>query len=327
MGDWVRGLVIGGYGGHAGYAFAVAKELVRLGAELMIVLPKSYKYLLPKFKGLGEIVLVTLPRKPLEPLYRSLLRWPISFIQSLGKLGSKKFEFVFASGSNFSIPPSIIQLFIKRIPVFVLEDVNRFSSKAKAVSVIQKAGGRVLLHWNEQLQLYPSGIVVGPVYEPSLYQPKEEGYLLVTLGTLGSKEVFDVIASIDFEKVIVQTGDIDPLHYAKMKPKWIFFNYHPDLHRLISGASVVITHPGTTAVTARLAYNKPVVLVYTKRHSTLYPKEDVRLLAKKLNAAFVEKVEKDSLTESLEVARKLNVPQYPQGASTTAKILLNVASE
>lgn len=325
MGDSVRGLIIAGYGGHAGYAFAVAKELVELGMELTILLPKGYKYLIPKFKELGKLIFITLPRKPLEPFHKSLLRWPISLIQSLKKI-HEKYDFVFASGSNFSISPSIVQSFMRKTPIFVLEDINRFSSKAKAVSTIQKIGGRVLLHWREQLRLYSEGIVVGPVYEPLLYQPRDGRYILVTLGTLGSEDVFETLVNLDLEKVVVQTGDVNPSRYAKMKPEWVFFNYHPDHHRLISGASIVITHPGTTAATARLAYNKPVVLVYTRRHSMLYPKGDVRLLAKKLNVAFVERVEKDLLTESLEIARKLDVPKYPRGALTITKMLLNVIS-
>ncbi|MEM4469109.1 MAG: glycosyltransferase [Candidatus Nezhaarchaeales archaeon] len=326
MGGSVKGLIVAGYGGHAAYAFAVAKEIVKLDVKLTILLPKGYEYLAPKFKGLGRLSFITLPRKPLEPFYKSLLRWPLSFIQSLEKL-FEKYDFVFATGSNFSIPPSITQFFMKRIPIFVLEDVNRFSSKAKAVSVIQKMGGYVLLHWKEQLQLYPRGIVTGPVYEPLMYQSRDEGYVLVTLGTLGSKEVFDAVVNLDLEKAVVQTGDINPLRYARRKPKWTFFNYHPDLHRWISNASVVITHPGTTAVTARLAYKKPVVLVYTKRHSMLYPRRDVELLARKLNATFLGNVNKESLIESLEDAKKLSVPKYPQGSLSIAKILSSIVNE
>lgn len=300
----MRVLVVGGYGGHAGYAFAVAYELCRRGVDLDILLPKGYEYLGKKFSSLGNIQYITLPRKPLEPLYRGIHRWLKAFSESIG-LVRETYDAVISAGSNFSIPPSTILKLLKGAQVFVIEDVNRFSKPAKSVKLLHKLGCRTVLHWEEQLQLYPDGLVVGPIYEPRIYEPRDEGYVLVTLGTYGSREVFDVLITLDVRKAVVQTGDVNYSKYARMKPDWLFFNYTEDIHRWIAGASVVITHPGMTSVTARLAYRKPVILLYTRRHSPLYPRSDVRKLAEKLGAVFLEEVSGEGLRNALEEVKSI----------------------
>lgn len=317
----MKGLVVAGYGGHAGYAFAVAYELAKAGTRLDVLLPRGYEYLAKKFRGIGRVHYATLPRRPLQPFYRGLHRWFIAFMESL-KIAVEEYSFVFTSGSNFSIPPSTTLRLLKRTPLYVLEDVNRFTKPAKAVKALRVLSATTLLQWNEQKALHPNGVVVGPVYEPTLYKPRNEGYLLVTLGTLGSWEVFDAIISLDIERAVVQTGDIDPGRYAKEKPSWIFFRYTEDLHRWLAGASAVVTHPGTTAVTARLAYGKPVVIVYTKRHSSLYPKSDVKKLAEKLGAALVEAISSEALIEALEKAEKLSRPNLCNGAIEVSRIIV-----
>ncbi|MGB9827665.1 MAG: glycosyltransferase, partial [Thermosphaera sp.] len=156
----------------------------------------------------------------------------------------------------------------------------------------------------------------------ALHQPSDEGYLLVTLGTLGSSEVFEAVVRLSFEKVVVQTGDIDPTPFISRKPHWVFFKHVDDFHKWLAGASVVVTHPGTTAVTARLAYGKPVVIVYSKRHSPLYPREDVEMLASKLKAVFIDQVTPGNLEAALQEAAKLEKPLYENGARNASEFIL-----
>jgi len=317
----VRGLIIAGYGGHAGYSFAIAYELAKLGFKLDILLPRGYEYLAKKFEGLGSVYYMVLPRKPLEPLYYGLHRWFKAFIEST-KFTMRDYDFIFAPGSNFSIPVSTILKLLKGVPIYVLEDINRFSKPAKAVKILEKVGAKVLLHWNEQRKMYKKGVVVGVVYEPPLYKPREDGYVLVTLGTLGSREVFDAVTKLSYERVVIQTGDIDPEVYKSEKPNWVFFKYTEDFHKWLAGASVVITHPGTTAATARLAYGKPVVIVYTKRHSTLYPLSDVARLSEKLNAVFICEITPKKLADAVEMAIKLEKPTLENGAFKASRLIL-----
>ncbi|MEM4762405.1 MAG: glycosyltransferase [Desulfurococcaceae archaeon] len=316
----MRGLIIAGYGGHAGYAYAVAYELIKLGVELDILLPRGYDYLADRFRKLGEVYYATLPRKPLEPFYRGLHRWIKALIESL-KLLRGKYDFVFASGSNFSIPASTTLKILRNQRIYTLEAVDHIYTKSKAVNALSKLGAVVFLHWEEQLKMYPDGVVVGPVYEPALYEPRNEGYVLVTTGTLGAREVFDALVQLELEKAVVQTGDVEPEQYFERKPQWVFFKYTSDLYKWIAGADVVVTHPGVTAATARLAYGKPLVLVYTKRHSKLFIREEVKALASKLNAAYLEEPTPDKLYEALEKARRLVKPRYKVGSLEIAKYI------
>jgi len=317
----LRGLIIGGYGGHAAYAFAVCRELARRGAELEILLPRGYSHLARKFEGLGKLAFATLPRKPLEPLWRGAPRWLLNFLESL-KLAGGDFDFVFASGSNFSLLPSIIARFLGRARLYTLEDLNRFYSRSKAVSLLARAGATVFLQWEEQKSLYPSGLVAGPVFEPQIYRTEDRGYVLVTTGTLGDRELIEALIELEVGEAVIQAGDLNMSEYKRKRPEWVFFNYTEDMHWWIAGASVVVTHPGTTAATARLAYGKPVVIAYTRRHSRLYDKREVALLAKKLGAALLERPQADALLRSIEVAKRAERAAYPSGAAKIANTIL-----
>jgi len=314
----VKGLILAGYGGHAGYAFAVAEELVKRGVELEVLLPCGYRYLEKRFEKLGSVRYATLPRKPLEPLYKGVHRWLKAFAEST-KLASRGYDFVFATGSNFSIPASTVLKLLKRSRIYTLEAVDRVYTRSKAVSALYRVGAVVFLPWEEQLRIYPRGIVVGPIYEPAMYEPRDEGYVLVTTGTLGAKDLFDAVVELDVGKMVVQTGDVDPVPYIERKPGWIFFQYTEDLYRWIAGARVVVTHPGITAVTARLAYGKPLVIVYTRRHMKLFAKKEVELFAKKLNAAFLDEVTPTKLAMALDEAGRKPVPVYSNGATKIAE--------
>jgi len=227
---------------------------------------------------------------------------------------------VLATGSNFSITPSLVQRLFRGIVIHVLEDF-KVSKPSKAVRLLYRFGASVFLQWPEQLKMYPDGALVGPVYEPRLYEPCDKGYVLVSMGMLGSPELVESVLSLNYEKVVVQLGDMDPEPYAKRKPHWIFFKYTSDIHKWLAGASVVITHPGNISMTARLAYRKPLVLVYTMRHSRIHSVIDAKTLAEKLNAVFLERATPSKLQEAVEKSKKLNPPELPVGAEKIAEIL------
>jgi len=315
----VRGLIVAGYGGHAGYAYAIALELYKRGVELEILVPREYPHLVERFRSLGVVDTLTLPRKPLEPLYKTPHKWFLSFLESL-RYARREYDFVLATGSNFSIPPSLIQRLLKSAVIYAVEDF-KVSKPSKAVSFLHRFGARVFLQWPEQLRIYPNGVLVGPVYEPRLYEPRDEGYVLVSMGMLGSPELVESILELDYERVVVQLGDLEPEPYAKRKPRWVFFKYTSDIHKWLAGASVVITHPGNISMTTRLAYRKPLVLVYTARHSRIHSVVDAKTLAEKLNAVFLEKATPSKLQEAVEKSRKLKPPELPVGAERIAEIL------
>lgn len=320
-------LLIAGYGGHAGYAYAVGYSLVKRGFKNNVFLvAEGYDFLAEKFKPLGKVFFQVLPRKPAEPLYKGLHRWFKAMLQSTEL--SRRFDVaaVFAAGSNFSIPPSIVFKTLKRASTYTLEAIEHFTKPSKAVKLLEKMYSTVFLHWEEQQDMYPGGIVVGPVYEPPLYEPRDEGYVLVTTGTLGYKDLFDAIEQLGLNRVVLQTGDVDPEPYAKRNPSWITFRYTSDIHRWVAGASLVITQQGLTAAIAALGYRKPVIIVWNPRVVLGAPKHDVKLYAEKIGAVFLEKPNLQLLKQAIELPERPK-KTYCSGSDTIARILIEAANK
>ncbi len=316
-------LLIAGYGGHAGYTYSIAWYLNKLGFNNnTILVARGYEFLAGKFENFGEVEYLFLPRKPGEPLYKGLHRWINAFIQSTRSVLKSKPRAVFASGSNFSIPPSLVSKILLKTPVYTLETIERFTTKSRAVDILVKTGAKVFLHWEEQLELFPRGIVSGPVYEPRIYEPRNQGYILVTTGTLGYKELFDTISQLGLENIVLQTGDVDPEPYKKKHPSWTVFQYTSDIHKWIAGADIVIAHQGgATTSTARFAYGKPVIIVYNPRVSLGASKKDVEIYAEKIKAVFLDKPDPRLLRRAIDEVEKTSL-NYENGALFIAKKLL-----
>ncbi len=317
----VRILIVAGYGGHAGYALALAHELKNAGANLDIVVPITYKWVAARFSKLGRILYLTLPRRPGEPLYRTVTRWPKSFLEATHLIRGN-YDAVIATGSNFSIPPALLQKLLKK-PTYTLEAIDRITSPSRAVKILYKLKATTFLHWEEQKKSYPNGVLVGPIFEPKFYEVKDEGYILVTTGTWGLPQLYTALSKIGVDNTVIQSGDIDPKKVRRLNSKWTVFRYTRDIHKWIARATIVITHfPGSTAATARLAYGKPVVMVYSTRHKHLAPPTDGRILAKKLNAVFLEDITPENLAQALDKAKQMPAPNYPNGSKRAVAYIL-----
>lgn len=315
-------LLIAGYGGHSGYVFAVAYELSRMGFKDNIVLvPEGYEFLADKFEPYGQVRFQVLPRRPAEPLYSGLHRWVKAFLQSINLILKHRISAVFAGGSNFSIPPSLIAKAFKNSKVYTIEAIEHFTTPSRAIKMLEAVGSTVFLHWEEQLEIFPKGIVLGPVYEPPIYEVRDEGYVFVTTGTLGHKELFDAIERLGFERVVLQSGDIDPQPYLRRNPTWIGFRYSSNIHRWIANASLVITQQGLTASIARLAYKKPTVIVWNPRVTLGASKYDVRIYAEKLETPLVEEVTFAAIREALDSVKPIT-KEYPNGSRKIADLLI-----
>lgn len=314
-------LIIAGYGGHAGYAFAVAHELLKLGfRDNVIVVAEGYNFLLDKFKGYGEVCTQAIPRRVGEAIYKGIHRWAIAFYQSARLLSKHSFKAVFSSGSNFSIPLSALSK-IKSTPIYTIEAIEHFKKPSRAVKILERMGATVFLHWDEQLEIYPKGVVVGPVYEPPIYEPRDEDYVLVTTGTLGYKELFDAVKKLGLERVVLQTGDVKPEKYLERNPNWIAFKYTSDIHKWIANASLVITQQGLTASIARLAYGKPTIIVWNPRVKLGATKQDVEIYAKKLGIPYLEAPEPRAIKRAMEEAKPANFG-FSNGSRKIAEVLL-----
>ncbi len=318
-------LVLAGYGGHAGYAYAVLYHLVNnYGVDpsrIDVLIPQNYKWVREKLRGLGNIREAPLPRRPNEPLLRTLHRWPRALLRGLREC--KDYRVVLASGSNFSLPHAAACLLRRKTRVYAIEAVDRILTASRTPKLLSKLGAVPILSWEEQKKNYPTGLVVGPLYEPRIYEPGDDGYILVTTGTLGLPRLYKALARLGLDNVVVQSGDIPVGEVRKLNPRWRVFQYTPDLARLIARASIVVTHfPGMTGVTARLAYRKPVVLVQSWRHKLSADPREGPILAEKLRAPYVEIIEPDILARALEEALSTKPPSYPDGAYRTAGIIV-----
>ena len=167
-------------------------------------------------------------------------------------------------------------------------------------------------------------MIVGPLYELPEYRPKDEGYVLVTGGTYGHRLLFEAVDKLEEEKVVLQTGRIDPRPFKERHPSWAVFDFDPDFGKWLAGASVVVTHFGKTAIDAALTYRKPVVLVPNPEWRLTASLEDARILAEKLNAVLVEEISPSKIQEAIEEAKSREPPSYPDGAVKLAELVLEL---
>ncbi|MEM1620164.1 MAG: hypothetical protein QXU97_04235 [Fervidicoccaceae archaeon] len=320
----VVALTAGG-GGHTGYAIAIAQRLLGR-AELIFVATDGDSWTERRASRLGRLFSVPRLRSPDDP--RPLLLSAGAFARSLARslralprdLGA-----LISTGSNQAVAPALAAR-LRRAPVLNLECCDRIATTSAAARYLYRLGiaSRTLLQWEEQLELYPRGEVVGPVYELPEREPFDGGYVLVTAGTYGYEELFDELLESGLESVVLQTGRVSPAKYAR--PGWVVFDFDPDFGRWLAGARVVVAHPGVTALNAALAYGKPVVVAHNPRWRLSVTREDARLLAEKLNGIFLEKVDARELRRAIEEAEGRRPPSYPEGAARAAEIALEEAA-
>ncbi|MEM2768245.1 MAG: glycosyltransferase, partial [Candidatus Bathyarchaeia archaeon] len=167
------------------------------------------------------------------------------------------------------------------------------------------------------------GTVVGPLIPKPEVQPRNDGYILVTGGTLGHKQLFDVISESKLENVVLQTGKVDPEPYRKKHPEWRILTHSAKFHELVAGADVVVTHFGATILEA-LVYKKPTVVVPNPEWTRTAGIEDAKCYIKKVNAILVSEITLEKILEAIEKSKETLPPTLPDGAENLAKIILNL---
>ena len=291
-----RVLIIASGGGHTGFARAIAQFMP---FKVDFVVPEgdrqSVEVLKPYANAFYEVVK---GREPGEPLSKLLVNLPKAVAQSFALA---KYDVVIATGSNHSIFPSLAEK-LKGAKVFAVESQDRFVTKGKAVSIISSFAERVFLHWEAQKKLYPKkGRVVGPIVERPKYTPKDEGFVLVTTGSMGFMRLYQALSKLGMDNVVIQTGRVRVDDVKALNPRWEVFSFDPDIERWISRASVVVTHQGKTAMEAVVMYQKPTVIVYNRDWKQAASFKDSRLYAETLGAAFLDDPSK---WESAQVLKK-----------------------
>ncbi len=264
------------------------------------------------------------PRGPRDSIYRLLIRIPKAVWQSLkvfGELG-KEYKVFVSSGSNHSLCPALIAK-LRKFKIFNIESSVRMTSPSKATKIMDMFSDVTVAQWPEQLSFFKHAKLYGPLYEYPEYEIRDEGYIVVTGGTYGFKQLFDIISELNYDRVVLQTGRVDPKQYKEKNPKWIVFDFDPEFNRWIARASVVVSHLGKTVIDAALTYRKPVVIVPNPEWRLTAGIHDAEILAKKLNAVLVKTLNAKTLENAIEEAKKRKPPTYPDGAKMLAEELLS----
>ena len=320
----MRILLTASGGGHTGYAISIAQHLVNK-AEIKFVVPEGDKWTISKVENYGEYLEVIKGRGPRDPLYKFIPRLLKSFWQSLFRISGDT-DLIISSGSNHSIPPAIIGK-IKGIKLINIESSVRFTKASKSARILSMFSDMTALQWEEQLQLFRDGRVVGPMYEKPSYEIQDRGYILVTGGTWGFKDLYDAISLTEFANVVMQTGRVDPEPYKSMHPDWTVFDFDQDLAKWIAGAKVVVSHLGKTVIDAALTYRKPVVIVVNPEWTRTAGMEDAKTLAKKTNSVLLETLSGEAIIKAVEEAEGFKPTVHKNGAEELVRIILEEFSD
>jgi UDP-N-acetylglucosamine--N-acetylmuramyl-(pentapeptide) pyrophosphoryl-undecaprenol N-acetylglucosamine transferase len=304
-------------GGHTGYAVSLAQRLVG-EAEMIFYVPEGDVWSRSKVERYGDVIEIRKARGPNESFLKLLTGMTKAFIQSMRRVGD--IDVFVSTGSNHSVPPAIISK-IKGTPIINIESSVRFTRPSSSAKYLSYISDLTVLQWEEQKKILPKGVFFGPLYEKPEYEIRDEGFIMVTAGTYGFKELFDVIARTGLENIVLQTGRVDKNLYKNMRG-WIIFDFDPEINRWIARASLVISHLGKTVIDAALTYKKPVIIVPNPEWRLTAGAEDGRILAEKLGVCYEDRLDPKIMLERIEECRKIKPRNFDDGAEKLAKYIL-----
>lgn len=309
-------------GGHTGYAVSIAQRL-KGRAEMAFFVPEGDSWTASKVERYGPVIEIRKPRGPNEGFGKLLLGMSRAALQSLFRV--RGIDVLVSSGSNHSVAPALAA-WARRIPVVNIESSVRFTRPSSTAKHLARFSKITALQWEEQLKILPTGRVFGPLYELPEHEARDDGYVLVTAGTYGFRRLFDAVAGLDLDKVVLQTGRVDPREYVSRRPGWIVFDYDPEFSRWIARASLVISHLGKTVIDAALTYRKPVMVVPNPEWRLTAGAEDAKILAEKLGICYQEDLSPEALREAIDRCRRRRPREHPDGSARLAEAVLDLAS-
>ena len=312
-GDLKKILILAGGGGHTGYAKILAEELYG-NTELSFLVPDDDPLSEELLREYGHVDQLVKPRHPTTPTWRWLLRFLKAFYNSFGKV-KRGLDYVVSTGSNFCISPSIIA-WAKGVPVINLESADRFTRASSTAKILQPFSELTALHWEEQEQIL-RGKVFGPFIPRRRIEPWSGGYVLIAGGTYGYRELLDAASESQLEKVVLQTGRVEPSTYTEKHSDWRVFSTIDNFYEVIAGAEIVIAPPGATPLEA-VAYGKPVVIVKYPDWSRAGTRKDAELFAGKLNAPFLSNISATNLQTAIKQCENRPKPNLINGAKMLA---------
>jgi len=269
----------------------------------------------------GAVEFLLKPREAKTPTSEFIPKLAKAFLDSFKQV-SHNFNAVVSTGSNFCIPPSFFA-FMKGIPLINIESSVRFTKASKTAFLLQPFSTITALHWEEQKKLLKRGMVVGPLLPKPEVEPWNGGYILITGGTLGHKQLFDVISESTLKNVVLQTGRVNPEPYKQRHSEWKIIEYSTKFYELVAGADVVVTHFGSTILEA-LVYRKPTVVAPNPEWTRTAGVEDAKYLVEKVNAVLVSEITLNNLLDAIEKSKGMPQPRFPDGAENLANMILRL---
>ena len=303
-------LVLGGIGGHSGQAFAISHYLKEAKIEFDVMTLPGTEW---RFEGLANEI-ITLDQLLLPPNRRPNPKALPKMLLKLLKM--KRYKVMVANGSNFAVPPALMGK-LKGSKLINVESLDAVVEPSKAAKFLSRFSDVDIVQWEELKEFYVNALVSGPIFEPPLYEPRDEGYILVTAGTLGYEELFvEAVKQLsDKYQLLIQTGRVDPERFKGKNVK--AFRYSKDFHKLLANAKAVIgVFPATTPATAALAYDKPTVIVPNPNLKSASSLKNMKPFAERIGAVIGDL---KNLKESLERAFEVRRPKYENGAKVVVK--------
>ena len=313
-------LILAGGGGHTSIAVALAQNL-REKTKITFLVPRNDWLSEKLLKGYGEVGHLVKPRDPFTPNYLFLLRFPLALIQSFFKV-KRGFCLVISCGSNFCIAPALVA-WLKGIPVINIESRVALKKHSKTARLLKPFSALTILQWEEQADNL-EGVVSGPIFPRPEFEPQKRGYILVTGGTQGHKKLFDAISDSDINDVVLQTGKVDPEPYRRKHPEWKVFSLTVNFQEILAGADVVVTHQGGGTIYEAIIYKKPLIIVHNPELKRTANEEDMRLLAKKVNAKYLTEVNTNKIIEAIKEMEEYTPLDFPDGTENVTKLILNI---
>ena len=313
-------LILAGGGGHTGYAQILAEEL-KGRMELSFLAPDDEPISVRRLEGYGPVRTMTKPRHPTTPTLTFTWRLFKAFYEALSRVPSD-IDVVVSTGSSFCVPPAIVA-WMRGIPVVNLESRVKLTKPSGTASLLRRFSRLTALQWEEQ-RVFLEGRVFGPLLPRRLVEPRDGGYVLVSGGTYGYKELFDALDETDLENVVLQTGKIDGGSYAKAHLGWRVLSYSDRFYELIAGARVVVSPPGGTPVEA-VAYGKPVVIVEYPAWTKAADPEETRLFAEKIGASLMTDVTAEKLVSAINEAQRKPSKVLEAGNEELVEAILSIA--
>jgi len=315
-------LLTAGGGGHTGYALALGQAL-KPKASLTFLVDEADELSSSRLSPLGEVLRVKKPRQPGTPLWKFIYRFILCSLQSFWIWMKQRPDIVVSTGSNIAIPISIVGKVLGS-RVANIEDSVRIFSSSKTSRYLDIISDITLLQWPEQSALHTrKGRYVGLLL-PSVTPSTRDGAIVISPGSFGFKELYDIAVKTNLKNVTMTIGDLDISQYQKTG--WLVVNRLIGLDPVLASARVVVTHLGYTIWEA-LNYRVPVVIIPNPkwRRSAVHELERVALFIQEKGYGVylpLEGLTPEKLEESIMRASQINVPSMERGTEKAARLIL-----